>query len=569
MQYHVLAADFDGTIAEQGVVPQSTLDALQRVKDSGRKLLLVTGRRLEPLLELLPNIELFDQVVVENGGVLFTPSDGKETVLTTAPPPELVQKMRERGVERIECGRVIVATWRPYETIALDVISELAIDTQIIFNKDAVMMLPSGCNKAFGLKAALAALQISPLNTICVGDAENDQSMMRICGVSVAVANALDAVKEMCRIVTESPRGAGVEELCAMILEDDLQFLRATPKDVLPFGMRLDESPLTVQMTGESMLVTGGPGGGKSTFAMQFIEQLTERGAQACIIDPEGDYEGIADAINLGSGDRAPKVDEIVNLLEQSGQHCVVSVFAIEKKDRPAYFNRLLRGLADLRSRTGRPHWIIVDEAHYTAPADWKPAEQWNQVELKAIMFITAFYDRISKVVLDGVDWIVSIADDPTEALQAICERMEHGMPAVHPPADDKSHRALAWRLTETDAIWFSRLPSDLDNQRHRHSLFEGEMEEEHQFVFRGANNQFSLRATNLKRFIELAEGLDDETWLFHLKRNDYSNWIEHVIKDYGLADEVRAIETSDDSAAEQTRTAVQQTIEKRFDVKW
>jgi len=296
---------------------------------------------------------------------------------------------------------------------------------------------------------------------------------------------------------------------------------------------------------------------------------LTERGAQACIIDPEGDYEGIADAINLGSGDRAPKVDEIVNLLEQSGQHCVVSVFAIEKKDRPAYFNRLLRGLADLRSRTGRPHWIIVDEAHYTAPADWKPAEQWNQVELKAIMFITAFYDRISKVVLDGVDWIVSIADDPTEALLAISKRMEHGMPTVHPPADDKSHRALAWRLTETDAIWFSRLPSDLDNQRHRHSLFEGEMEEEHQFVFRGANNQFSLRATNLKRFIELAEGLDDETWLFHLKRNDYSNWIEHVIKDYGLADEVRAIETSDDSAAEQTRTAVQQTIEKRFDVKW
>lgn len=569
MHYHVLAADFDGTIAEQGVVPQSTLDALQRIKDSGRKLVLVTGRRLEPLLALIPDIELFDQVVVENGGVLFTPNTGKETVLTTAPPPALVQKMRERGVERIECGRVIVATWRPYEVIALDVISELAIDTQIIFNKDAVMMLPSGCSKAFGLEAALKELQISPLNTVCVGDAENDQAMMRMCGVSAAVANALDAVKEMCRIVTESPRGAGVEELCAMILNDDLQFLSAAEKDVLRFGLRLDESPLTVQMAGESMLVTGGPGGGKSTFAMQFIEQLTARGAQACIIDPEGDYEGIASAINLGSGERAPTIDEVVNLLEQPGQHCVASVFAIEKKDRPEYFNRLLRALAELRSRTGRPHWIIVDEAHYTAPADWKPAEQWNQAELKGIMFITAFHDRISKVVLDGVDWIVSIADDPTEALKAISERMEHRMPTVHPPEDNKSHRALAWRVMETSATWFSRLPSELDNQRHRHSLFEGEMEEEHQFVFRGANNQFNLRATNLKRFIELAAGLDDETWLFHLQRNDYSNWIEHVIKDYGLADEVRTIEKSDDQSPAETRSAVQETIEKRFDVKW
>ncbi len=569
MQYHVLAADFDGTLAEQGVVPQSTLDALQRIKDSGRKLVLVSGRRLEPLLELLPDISLFDEVVAENGGVLFTPSDGSETLLTNAPPPELVQKMRERGVENIECGRVIVATWRPNETVALEVISELAIDTQIIFNKDAVMLLPSGCNKAFGLQAALESLQISPLNTVCVGDAENDEAMMRLCGVSVAVANALDPVKVLCRIVTNSPRGAGVEELCAMILEDDLQFLSATSQDVLPFGLHLDGSPLTVKMNGESMLVTGGPGGGKSTFAMQFIEQLTERGAQACIIDPEGDYEGIEGAINLGSGERAPTIDEVVNLLEQPGQHCVVSVFAIEKKERPEYFNRLLRALAELRSRTGRPHWIIVDEAHYTAPADWKPAEQWNKAELKAIMFITAFYDRISKVVLEGVDWMVSIADDPKEALHAVCERMERSVPAIRQPEDNKTHHALAWHMKDDETIWFSRLQAESDNQRYRHSLFEGEMEEEHQFVFRGANNQFSLRATNLKRFIELAAGLDDETWLFHLQRNDYSNWIDQVIKDYDLADEIRSIESQSDLAPQDSRNAVKQTIEERFDVKW
>ncbi len=85
-------------------------------------------------------------------------------------------------------------------------------------------------------------------------------------------------------------------------------------------------------MSGASMLVTGGPGGGKSTFAMQFIEKLTERGAQACIIDPEGDYQGIEGSITLGSGERAPTIDEVVNLLEQPGQHCVVSMFCYREE---------------------------------------------------------------------------------------------------------------------------------------------------------------------------------------------------------------------------------------------
>ncbi len=158
MQYHVLATDFDGTLAEHGIVPESTYQALRNVKASGRKLILVTGRRLEPIFELITEVDLFDLIVAENGVVLYTPATREEKLLAPAPPAALLSSLRHRGVDRLESGRVIVATWRPFETIALDVISELAIDLQIIFNKDAVMLLPSGCNKAFGLKAALTQL---------------------------------------------------------------------------------------------------------------------------------------------------------------------------------------------------------------------------------------------------------------------------------------------------------------------------------------------------------------------------------------------------------------------------
>ena len=78
----------------------------------------------------------------------------------------------------------------------LEAIHELGLEWQIIFNKGAVMVLPPGVNKASGLAAALEALQLSPVNVVGIGDAENDHAFLSLCGCSVAVANALDAVKD-------------------------------------------------------------------------------------------------------------------------------------------------------------------------------------------------------------------------------------------------------------------------------------------------------------------------------------------------------------------------------------
>ena len=48
----------------------------------------------------------------------------------------------------------------------------------MIFNKGAVMILPSGVNKATGLAAALEELGLSPHNVVGVGDAENDHAFL-------------------------------------------------------------------------------------------------------------------------------------------------------------------------------------------------------------------------------------------------------------------------------------------------------------------------------------------------------------------------------------------------------
>lgn len=109
MRYHVLAADYDGTLAKDGAINDSTFQMLRKVRDSGRKIVLVTGRRLEPLLDLLPDVGLFDRIVAENGALVFDPTTHEETQLAESPPKEFVDELRRRGVNPLETGRCIVA----------------------------------------------------------------------------------------------------------------------------------------------------------------------------------------------------------------------------------------------------------------------------------------------------------------------------------------------------------------------------------------------------------------------------------------------------------------------------
>jgi HAD superfamily hydrolase (TIGR01484 family) len=139
-----LATDYDGTIAQHGLVDEATIDSLTRFKQTGRRLVLVTGRALPDLLRVFPSIGLFDRVVVENGALLYDPKEDAERVLSPAPPDIFVERLRQRGVSPLTVGRSIVATWHPNETTVLDVIQELGLELQIIFNKGAVMVLPTG-----------------------------------------------------------------------------------------------------------------------------------------------------------------------------------------------------------------------------------------------------------------------------------------------------------------------------------------------------------------------------------------------------------------------------------------
>src|SRR5207253_514103 len=154
------ATDYDGTLAHDGRVDESTVAALHAARRGGIRLIMVTGRELPDLFNTFEHSGLFDRVVAENGALLYDPLTQSVQPMAVPPPP------------------------------------------------------------------ALEALHLTPEQTIGIGDAENDQAFMRLCGLSVAVDNALPAVKEMADVVLPFARGAGVTRLIEMLLAGELDAAR-------------------------------------------------------------------------------------------------------------------------------------------------------------------------------------------------------------------------------------------------------------------------------------------------------------------------------------------------------
>jgi HAD superfamily hydrolase (TIGR01484 family) len=232
VRYLALATDYDGTLAHDGRVDQETLESLKKLRESGRKLLLVTGRQLPDLFATFSGSGYFDWIVAENGALLYQPETKVQKVLAEPPSQRLVDALRKRGVEPLAVGDVIVATWDSQKEKVLDAIQKEGIEVQIIFNKGALMMLPSGVNKATGLRAALEEMGLSAHSVVGVGDAENDHTFLSACEASVAVANALPSLKERADLVTSGKRGAGVQEVIARLIENDLNDLRLPRRDI-------------------------------------------------------------------------------------------------------------------------------------------------------------------------------------------------------------------------------------------------------------------------------------------------------------------------------------------------
>lgn len=554
MRYLALATDYDGTLAHHGAVDGETIEALRRLAASGRKLILVTGRQIDDLLHVFPEVTIFDQVVGENGALIYRPERRELRALAEPPPAQFVEALRKRGVEPLAVGHVVVATVQPNEAVALEVIRELGLELQVIFNKGSVMILPASVNKATGLAAGLGELQLSAHNVVGIGDAENDHAFLAMCECGVAVANALDSLKAHADLVTKGRASEGVREVIASLIGDDLRSVEEkSSRHRIALGHAGDDL-VSVSAYGPCLLVAGPSGSGKSTVVRGFIERLAEQSYQFCVIDPEGDYDNLGVAVTLGSPDRAPSVDEALKLLADPAESVAINLLGIRLPERPGFFHALLPRLQELRARTGRPHWLIIDEAHHLMPESSGPVELTLPETLNSTMLITVHPSRLAKSILNRVDTVVAVGSTK-DILEPFGQRADLEL---------STGEAVVWSKSDGKPQKIRTLPAHLEQRRHLRKYAAGDLGP-NAFHFRGPNGKLSLRAQNLDMFLQIADGVDDETWLHHLRRGDYRNWFKTAIKDRDLEEAAQKAEEFADKPATQSRKLIKEAIERKY----
>ncbi|HZU13422.1 MAG TPA: HAD-IIB family hydrolase [Chloroflexota bacterium] len=216
MDYCAIASDYDGTLGF-GTVGPATIAALRRWREAGHAAILVTGRRLQSILEALDCPDVFDRIVAEDGAVLYRPA-GAEVHLLAPPPPAALLEALDAENLRGDVGEVVIGARASHREAIERIIRDLGLTHHLTYNKEWAMVLPEGVDKAYGLAAALDEMGIAAEETVAVGDAENDLPLLRLAGLGVAVANAISLLKEEAAWVTAGEAGEGVVEMIDTLL---------------------------------------------------------------------------------------------------------------------------------------------------------------------------------------------------------------------------------------------------------------------------------------------------------------------------------------------------------------
>jgi hypothetical protein len=245
--------------------------------------------------------------------------------------------------------------------------------------------------------------------------------------------------------------------------------------------------------------------------------------------------------------------------------NAVINLVGLPFEERPIFFMALLPRLQEQRARTGRPHWVVFDEAHHLVPASWNPASVTLPQEVSGVLFITVEPNAVARPVLDLVDTVIAAGEEPVATLQAFATAVDQKPPALTPVTLERGE-VLVWaRHTAAAPFRLSVVPCQTVRRRHRRKYAQGELGADESFYFRGPKGKLNLRAQNLILFLQLADGVDDATWSHHLRQGDYSRWFRTAIKDETLAAQAAAIETEPGLTPAESRARIKAAIEEHY----
>ncbi|HEY2727164.1 MAG TPA: haloacid dehalogenase, partial [Parafilimonas sp.] len=276
-----------------------------------------------------------------------------------------------------------------------------------------------------------------------------------------------------------------------------------------------------------------------------FVDVLKEKQYHFCLIDPEGDYADLDGAVVVGTAEQPPVIEEIIKLLSDYTQNVIVCLLAIDLDMRPVFFNELFPKIIELRKAKAHPHWIIIDETNHILPAEKESTFYSLPQALKNLWLITTEPQKVNKSIFNLINTVIAIGDKPEQTLQQFADMKKVSYKTQNIQSLEKG-KAIVWDISsqQPQQIITTNSPKQI-SRRHIKKYASGNMNE-NSFYFTGAENKLGLKAYNVMVFTELAKGIDDETWMYHLKRNDYSKWFLNKLHDNELAGLSEKIENSE-----------------------
>jgi hypothetical protein len=218
-----------------------------------------------------------------------------------------------------------------------------------------------------------------------------------------------------------------------------------------------------------------------------------------------------------------------------------------------------------MRAQTGRPHMIIVDEAHHVLPASWEPASTTLPKNLDRMIYITVEPKSVTAPVLSTVNTVIALGGEPKRIFSDLSEVFAEEPPALENAALQKGEVFVWLKSKHQPPLRVKVVPNRGQRRRHIRKYAEGDLGPERSFYFEGPEKKLHLQAQNLILFMQLADGLDDETWNFHLRKGHYSQWFGEVIKDETLASEAARVEGLADISATESRRLIKEAINQRY----
>lgn len=548
MKFGVLALDYDGTIARDGVLDPEVRSAIADVRRLGISVVIVTGRILSELEQVAGDLHFVDAVVAENGAVMWF-ANGHRRQLAHSTATQFLHALQQRGLV-FKAGQCVVELDASDAFQVLGIIRELELPLVLLFNRGRLMVLPHAVSKGAGLREALSTLRLSVHNAIGIGDAENDHDLLAACELGVAVAWGSPLLQQS---ADEVLAGEGPAAVAAYIRRAATN-LRLPPEKIgqhrLSLGTGEDGRELTLAIRGFNTLISGDPRSGKSWVAGLMCEQLILQGYSVCVIDPEGDYrtlETLPGVVVFGGEDPPPELPDLARVLRHPDMSVVIDLSHAPYREKMNYMKSLLPMLAAIRRTTGLPHRIVIDEAHYFLQEP--NVNELLDLTLGAYTLVTYRLSDLHPNLRSAIECLIVKRTTETrehrtleDMVQAKCG-CTSAMPNLSFLGVDEALLLPGMRETGGQCLKFKLFPRLTSHVRHKAKYLDVQLLVEQGFWFTDRGRAIAGPARTLKDFLTCIARVPPEVLAGHARSGDFSRWIAEVFHDHALASDIRKAE--------------------------